>query len=233
MPSEQAGFHKGSCHTYMQKILALFPTIINHEQQRQVSKGHPCPVQQVADTLPLPPPALGEGGAECRVQPGPWRYTSAGEQLLQTQQIPCLTEAFRPAKVPRLKSHTHTYDKVSWERYSLAFFSWHSSVTSSCQDSFLGQLEHGTGSAGVASTQQQFRHIAPSLSVCPCFLLSPGSFSPPTKGCDSGVQRGHFHASPTTTPLGWDPATPCEADGKGKKCNFETVFCKLTLSVSP
>jgi len=67
-------------------------------------------------------------------------------------------------------------EEESWERYNLAFFSWHGSVTSCCQDPFLGELEHSTGSAGVEGIRQQFRHTPASPSACIFVCHGPVEF---------------------------------------------------------
>lgn len=129
-------------------------------------------MQRAADLLPLPPPALAEGGAKHWVLPGPQNYAPA----TRNTSTPLPWTAFTPAKAPSLKSHTH----IPMERrvgMGTAWLSSHGVAASpAAAGTRLGQLEHSSaGSASVAGTGQ-FRHIPPS--VCPGFCLSPGQFFP-------------------------------------------------------
>lgn len=225
------GFTRDPATPICRKSSHFFPLVLTTRSNSAISKGHACPVLQTRclSHLWLWEREVPNTGSSLDHGNIPVLESSHSKR----QQIPRLTEAFMLAKVSSLKSHACTYEKVSWDRYNLVFVSWRGSITSCCWNPFLSQLKHSAGSAGVAGIQQQFRHIPPSPSAH--VFVRHGAVSTHSMQCcgRGGTLKGTLPRQPYHH-LAWPgPCRSLQDWWEWQNHSFESLFSKLTLSVSP
>lgn len=124
----EAGFHKGPCHTCLKKILTPLSgtsaTSMNHQQRGRRLQGQDLPAAGTSaqPALPLPAPALQEGGAGPSAQPA-WR---GRETRLLHQQPPeiHLANVFMLSKTHRIACNGTNLRQVPIKRWVRRGASW-------------------------------------------------------------------------------------------------------------